>query len=395
MKIAFIGQKGIPMVHGGVEKHVEEVAVRLAERGHEVLVYTRPNYTPKELKKYKGVQLISKPVIGTKHLDAISHTFFSVLDVVFRKKIDVIHFHSIGPSLLIILAKILKPSTPVVATFHSQCYYHEKWSWFARTSLHIGEYACCTFSDSLIAVSKDLRELAMRRYKRNATYIPNGVPLYDKKSKADYINSKWGLEKNGYILYVGRLIRVKGLLNLIKAYKETNTYKKLVLVGEGVYTDDHVAELKREGLEEPKIIFTGRQGGKILQELYSNAFLAVQPSEFEGMSISLLEAMSYGLPVVMSDIPGNKTVAGSSAFMFKNKNAKDLQKTLQYALDHPNIALNKGKKGRKLIEKHYCWEDIISQTEAVYLEALSKHIGAAKRLPRMMYFKKAIMRLFM
>lgn len=395
MRIAFIGQKGIPMTHGGVEKHVEEVAVRLAERGHDVLVYTRPNYTPKKLKNFKGVNLISRPVIGTKHLDAISHTLFSVVDVIFRKKIDVIHFHSIGPSFLITMVKVFKPRTPVVATFHSQCYNHEKWGRFARFSLLLGEYICCTFSDAMIAVSKDIKEYSEKKYKRDVIFVPNGVPLYDEKRKANYISKKWGLEKEEYILYVGRLIRVKGLVNLIKAYKKTDTYKKLVFVGDGSYTDDYVKELKRLAINDSRIIFTGRQGGKILDELYSNAFLALQPSEFEGMSISLLEALSYGLPVVMSNIPGNKRVAGEVAFMFKNKSAKDLQRVLQYALDHPSISRNKGNRGRKLIERFYDWEDIISKTEKVYINAGLLNQKETKLLPRMMYFKKAVLRLFM
>lgn len=235
----------------------------------------------------------------------------------------------------------------------------------------------------------------MKRYKRNAEYIPNGVPLYEGNRKADYIAKRWGLEKGEYMIYVGRLIRVKGLVNVIKAYKKTNTYKKLVFVGEGAYTDDYVDELKRLSSDDSRIIFAGRQGGKILDELYSNAYFALQPSEFEGMSISLLEALSYGLPVVMSDIPGNKLVAGSVAFMFENKNAKDLQRTMQYALDHPNIAKNKGKKGRKIIENHFDWDDIIRQTEKIYERACEANQKETRVLPRMMYFKKAIMRLFM
>jgi len=383
------------MIHGGVEKHVEDVAVRLAARGHDVLVYTRPNYTPKELKKYKGVRLISRPVIATKHLDAISHTFFSVIDVIFRRKIDIIHFHSIGPSFLIVLVKIFKPRTPVVATFHSQCYNHEKWSRFARFALRLGEYVCCTFSDSLIAVSGELREYSEQRYQRNVNFIPNGVPLYEKKERADYIKEKWGLEKGEYILFVGRMVRVKGLNYLIEAFKGVDSYKKLVFVGKGTYTDDYEDELKKAAMDDPRIIFVGWQGGKVLAELYSNAYLATQPSESEGMSISLLESMSYGLPVVMSDISGNMAVAGNVAFVFQSKNTKHLKKVLQYALDHPIVASNKGKRGRKIIERSYEWDNLIGQTEKVYQEAIEANKQETRLLPRMMYFKKAMLRLFM
>ncbi len=153
MKIAFIGQKGIPAKSGGVETHVEDLSTRLVELGHEVLVYTRPNYTDKNLKEFKGVKLVSLASVATKHFDAISHTIRACFDVV-RQDVDVVHFHSIGPSSMIWLVKLLKPGLPVVATFHTRCYEHQKWGRFAKFCLKAAEAICCKFSDQTIAVSK-------------------------------------------------------------------------------------------------------------------------------------------------------------------------------------------------------------------------------------------------
>ncbi|MEA1925957.1 MAG: glycosyltransferase family 4 protein [Patescibacteria group bacterium] len=394
MKVAFIGQKGIPMIFGGVEKHVEEVSTRLAARGHAVIVYTRPNYTNKQLKKYKGVQLISRPVFLTKHLEAISHTFFSVIDVIFRKKIDIIHFHSIGPSFLIFLVKLFKPLTPVVATFHSQCYAHEKWSKFARFSLRLGEFVCCTSSDEVITVSKELKQYAENKYRRRVEYIPNGVPLYEQK-QANIIRKHWGLKKGEYILSVSRIIQVKGLHYLIDAYKQVNTYKKLVIVGDGAYSDDYVNKLKEMAAEHPNIIFTGRRQGAVLKELYSNAYLFAQTSDTEGMPIALLEALSYSLPVLMSDISGNRAAAGDVGFVFKKGNVEDLQKILQYALNHPVVAANKGKHGRKRAERYFEWDKIIDQIEEKYWQAQMTSMEKRGHLPRVIYLKKVIAQLFL
>ncbi len=394
MKIAFIGQKGIPMIFGGVEKHVEEVSTRLAARGHEVIVYTRPNYTNKQLKKYKGVRLISRPVFSTKHLEAISHTFFSVVDVIFRKRVDIIHFHSIGPSFLIFLVKLFKPLTPVVATFHSQCYAHRKWNKFARFSLYLGEFVCCTSSDELITVSKELKQYTEGKYKRCAEYIPNGVPLYEQK-QADIIRKHWGLKKGEYILAVSRIIQVKGLHYLIDAYKRVNTYKKLVIVGDGTYSDNYVNKLKEMAAEHPNIIFTGRRQGAVLKELYSNAYIFAQTSDMEGMPIALLEALSYSLPVLISDIPGNRAAAGDVGFVFKKSSVQDLQKILQYALNHPVVAVNKGKRGRKRVERYFEWDKIINQIEERYRHVQTINIRRKKRLPRIMYLKKMVAQLFL
>ncbi len=210
MKVAFIGQKGIPTLQGGVERHVEELSVRLASQGVEALVYTRPQYVDKKLKKYKGVNLVSLPTIASKHLDALVHTFLVCLNVR-KQNVDVIHFHSIGPSLLIWLAKILNPRTPIIATFHSQCYRHKKWGSFATISLKLGESICCVMSDHLIVISRNLKEIVLKKYKRIGEYIPNGVPEYKKIGLKNA--KKWGIYEKEYILYAGRLVKAKELIS--------------------------------------------------------------------------------------------------------------------------------------------------------------------------------------
>jgi glycosyltransferase involved in cell wall biosynthesis len=369
MKIAIIGQKGIPSTSGGVEKHVEDLSVRLVKAGHEVFVYTRPNYTNKDLAEFKGVKLISLPSIATKHLDAITHTFRACLDVV-KRDVDVIHFHAIGPSSLIWLVKMLKPGVPVISTFHCKDYFHQKWGLFAKLYLQFGEFVACRLADRTIAVSKNLKEYTAKKYGRVPEYIPNGVEA-GKKMAAREIKY-FGLKKDGYILALGRIVKHKGLQYLIKAFKNVKTDKKLVIVGGSAHTDKFVKELKDLAASDKRIIFTGPQSGPIVGELFANAYLFVQPSESEGLSIALLEAMAHGTATLVSDIPENREAIAYTGYTFRNKNVADLMGKLNGLLRNPEIVREMGEMQRKRVAQEYNWEMITEKIQNVYQQAVAR-----------------------
>ncbi len=366
MKIFLIGQKGIPAKNGGVEKHVENLALRLAKKGHEVFAYARNNYQAEKLTNYQGVNIINLPSIGTKNLDAISHTFFACLDIIFRRKPDVVHFHSVGPSSLILLIKLFRPRLKVVFTFHCQDYRHQKWGRMARWYLKLGEKIGCHFSDKTITISKELKSYAKEVYKIEAAYIPNGAEKVSETG--DDKLSMFNLEKGKYLVSICRLVRHKGIHYLIKAYQEMATEKKLVIVGDGAFTDEYVSELKKLASDNKNIIFTGNQSGQILSQLYANAYAFVQPSEYEGLSVALLEAMSYGLPCVISDIPANLEAAGGNALVFKNKDSEDLKNKLTELISNPGLASELGRKIRERANTEYNWETIVDNTEKLYNE---------------------------
>ncbi|MBI4812660.1 glycosyltransferase family 4 protein [Candidatus Falkowbacteria bacterium] len=403
MRIYFIGQKGIPAKLGGIEKHVEELSTRLVKLGHEVFVYTRPNYTKANLKKYKGVNLISLGGVYTKHLDTITHVFRACLDVA-KRDVDVIHFHSIGPSSLIWLVKLLKPSVPVIATFHSQCYLHQKWAIFARAYLRLSELLICLLPDITIAVSQTLTKYAKDKYNAKLTYAPNGVGL-PKILVAKKIK-KWGLKKDNYIVAVSRLVRHKGINYLIEAYSALTLFnkggqrgilkrgKKLVIVGDGAFTDDYVKELKELAAGNENIIFTGAQSGRVLAELFSNACLFVQPSESEGLSIALLEAMSYKRPVLVSDIPENLEAVGDIGFTFKNKDAVDLENKLRHLLKYPTLFKSRQELGRLRVGKYYNWNNIIKDIIKIYKEAIAKKQASGFSLPLARFAKRFVSLIF-
>ncbi len=386
MKIAFIGQKGIPSKSGGVEKHVEDLSVRLAGLGHEVLVYTRPNYSDPSMVKYKGVKLISLPSIATKHLDAITHTFRACLDVA-KRDVDVIHFHSIGPSSMLWLVKLLKPGVPVVVTFHCQDYYHQKWGILARAYLKFGEIIACKLADRTITVSKTLKDYAARNYKTAADYIPNGVEIPSNESSERGIKY-FGLKKDAYILAVSRLVKHKGLQYLIEAFKQIKTDKKLVIVGGGAYTDKFVHQLKEMAKVDKRIIFTGPQSGPIVGELFANSYLFVQPSESEGLSIALLEAMSHGKTTVVSDIPENKEAIGYTGFTFRSKCPADLMGKLNCLLRNPKIVSEMGQLEKKRVKEEYNWGSIVDKIVKLYDNALSVKKQERRALKKLKFAQK-------
>lgn len=367
MRIAFIGQKGIPARSGGVERHVEELATRLAARGHDVLVYCRSRYTGRTQKTYRGVMLRYLPSIPTKHLDAITHTFLATLDVLFRK-VDVVHYHGIGPSTMLVLLRLLKPRTPIVVTFHCQDYFHQKWGVLARWYLRLGEWIACRFPQKTIAISRLLKQHVWSVYQGDVEHIPYGAEV--QPSFSDRPLRRFGLEKGNYILAVGRLVRHKGFHTLVDAYKSLATNKKLVIVGGSAFTDGYVRELRERAQGNRNILFLGAKTGNTLQELYSNAYLVAHPSESEGMSIVLLEALGHGKTVLASDIPEQREALEHLGFYFRNKSVTDCAAKLRFLLAHPERVGKKRREAHTLVTTKYNWNMIVEKTEAVYHEVV-------------------------
>lgn len=372
MKIAFIGQKGIPAKLGGVERHVEELAVRLAQRGNEVFVYVRNNYTDDNIREYKGVTLIHLPSISSKHLDAITHTFLGTIHALFQSY-DIIHYQAIGPTSLSWIVKLFRPGVALVATYHCMDYFHKKWGRIARAYLRFGEYMACNIPDKTVAVSHTLGQFVWEKFGRKCPVIPNGFSVMPSSDAHELY--RWQIRRKEYILCVSRLIEHKGIHYLIEAYNHLEDRgktggKKLVIAGEGFYTDDYVKYLKALAKGRKNIIFTGPQTGNILRQLFSHAYLFVQPSESEGLSIALLEAMGCGKAVLASDIPENKEAMGNTGVCFHSGDKNDLAKKLDLLIRNEDKVRKMGIKAWRRANEKYSWEKITRNTEGMYKSML-------------------------
>ena len=370
LNIAMFGQKRIPSREGGVEIVVEELCSRMVAQGHNVTCYDRgghhvsgSEYDSKRLKEYKGIRLKTVPTIEKKGLAAVSSSFFAALCCAFGRY-DIVHIHAEGPAFFAWLPKLF--GKKVIVTIHGLDWQREKWkSGFGSKFIHQGEKNAVKYADEIIVLSKGVQDYFEKEYGRKTVFIPNGVNR-PKIQEAELITEKYGLEKDSYILFLGRLVPEKGIRYLVEAFKNVKTDKKLVIAGGSSDTDSFMNELKDLAKDDDRIIFTGFVQGQILNELYSNAYVYTLPSDLEGMPLSLLEAMSYGNCCLVSNIPECTEVVEDKALVFKKSDVNDLLTKIQKACDHPEMVMKIKEQATDFIFRKYNWDFVTKETMNLY-----------------------------
>ncbi len=369
MKIAMIGHKRIPSREGGIEVVVEELSTRMIKLGHNVTVYNRKGKNVQDknasdenqkLKEYKGVKIVTIPTINKKGIDAFLYSLFASIKVLFGKY-DIVHYHAEGSCAMLWLPHLFHKK--IIVTIHGLDWNRSKWGGFATKYIKHGEKCAVKYADKIIVLSKGVQDYFKETYNRETIFIPNGVEE-PKIKEPKIIKEKYNLEKDSYILFLARIVPEKGLDDLIDAYNKIKTDKKLVIAGGASHTNDYLRHIEKKVKKNKNIIMTGFVQGDELEELFSNTFLYCLPSHIEGMPISLLEAMSYGRNVLVSDIEENTQVIGKYGTSFKKGNIDDLAKKLQDSLNEKN------RKNSKDIEnyilKKYNWNVIINKTIDIY-----------------------------
>jgi glycosyltransferase involved in cell wall biosynthesis len=367
MRIAIIGHKRIPSNEGGIEKGVEQHAVRMAQRGHEVVVYNRgghnsfgKEYDTERLKEYKGAKIVTIPTVkGAAEVPIYS--FLATLHAVFHHY-DVISYRASGSCAMIPLAKLF--GVKCVASLHGIDSQRDKWGKFASAYLRWGERCAAKYADVCLVLSSAMRCYMKETYGVDAICFANGVerPEY---AQANLIEEMWGLHKGDYVLSLGRIVPEKGLHYLIQAFRACKTDKKLVIAG-GATNKEYTRELKQLAGDDERIIFAGYVTGRKIEELYSNAYLYALPSNLEGMANTLLEAMAYGNCCLVSDIPENTEVVKDKAVIFRKGNVEDLTQKLQMLLDNPAIVKRYGKEAVPYILHWYSWDRAVDQMLRIY-----------------------------
>ncbi|MEI6437348.1 MAG: WecB/TagA/CpsF family glycosyltransferase [Candidatus Omnitrophota bacterium] len=364
--IVVIGSRGFPNIPGGVEKHCEELYPLLIDMGCRVTVLTRKPYVDLSLKQYKGVDLVAIDCPRNKFFEAPIYSFRALL-YARRLNPDIIHFHAVGPALVVLLARFFH--LKVVLTHHGPDYFRKKWNWVAKLVLRAGEMVGCLFSDRIITISGNIAVSIKRNFGKESVVIPNGVRIPDLVPPGEAL-AKFGLEQGKYFLAVGRFVPEKGFDDLIEAYAGLkDTSWKLVLVGDADHEDDFSRRLKERAHGVSGVVLTGFQGGRALQEIYSNAGLFVLPSYYEGLPIVLLEALSYGLNCVVSDIDANREVPLAKSRYVKPGKVSDWMEKLQYFSVNP-LSEDDRQKQLDLIRSRYSWPDIALKTMDVYRQLL-------------------------
>ena len=336
---------------------------------HEVTCYNRgghhvsgQEFDDKKRTEYQGIKLKTVPTINLKGIAAMSSSFFAAIMATFGK-FDVVHFHAEGPCAMLWFPKLF--GKRCIATIHGLDHQRAKWGKFASTYIMLGEKCAAKLADEIIVLSEGVQKYFKDTYNRETKFIPNGVnrPII---RDAQIIKERYGLEKNGYILFLGRLVPEKGIQYLIEAFKEVHTDKKLVIAGGSSDTDEFANELKEMASGDERIIFTGFVQGQLLDELYSNAYLYTLPSDLEGMPLSLLEGMSYGNCCLVSNIEECASVVEDRAVTFRKSDVADLKEKLQMLCDNVKLVFDYKEQAADFICSKYDWDVVTEKTIKLY-----------------------------
>lgn len=367
IKIAVIGTRGVPATYGGIEKHCEELYSRLIKRGYEVVIYARNYYVSNNIKEFKGIKIKNVATINIKGFETLIHSFFSTILATFSDA-DIIHFHAQGPTIFSWIPRLLAPKKIVGFTCHGIDWQRDKWNWLGRFTIKLGEISSAMFPHFKIAVSQYLVDYYRTKYNVQVQKIYNGVNI--PVCQTLFTTNKHNLIPNEYFLFVGRLVPEKAPEIIIKAFKNLKTDKKFVIVGDSADTNTYVSELKNLAHGDNRIIFTSYLYGTDLEEIYSNALAYITASKLEGLPLTVLEAMSYSLPIIVSDIQPHTEIISldkSIGFQFKVNDTLEAQKAIEKLLNLPSQNLElMGRSAKNVVSKHFNWDNVTNETLTVY-----------------------------
>lgn len=369
LRVAMLGHKRIPSREGGIEIVVGELSTRMASKGHQVTCFNRKghhvsgsDYDEDLKKEYNGIKLKNVWTLDKRGLAAMTSSFSAALCAAFGKY-DVVHFHAEGPCAAMWIPKLF--GKKCIATIHGLDHRRAKWGRFAAWYIRTGEKCAVRFADEIIVLSKSVQQYFFDTYHRDTIVIPNGV-VRPELLEATEISERYGLKKDKYILFLGRLVPEKGISYLIEAFQKVQTDKKLVIAGGSSDSQAFEQELRNIASDDPRILFTGFVQGQVIEELYSNAYLYVLPSDLEGMPLSLLEAMSYSNCCLTSDIPECGEVVGEYGLTFRKADVSDLTEKLQKLCDEPSTVTHFKRQSADYICNRYNWDDVTKKTLQLY-----------------------------
>ena len=365
LRIAFIGGRGVIGKYSGIEGYYEEIGRRLAAAGHEVTVYCRTFFTPRQ-SEHNGMRLVRLPTVRSKHLETVLHTALSTLHVLFQP-CDIVHYHTLGPALFSFVPRLVGKKTAV--TVQGLDWQRKKWGRAASAVLRLGERAAAWCPDATMVVSRTLWSYYRDRYGLETTYIANGALLREHRNASKIL--EWGLLPDRYVLFLGRFSPEKNCHLLIEAYESIETDVKLVLAGGGHRSDAYYVELLHHASDRVRLL--QYVSGDAFEELLTNAMLFVLPSDLEGLSLALLEAMGAGLCVLASDIPENRELVDGVGFLFRPGDRIDLQRMLRLLLTDPEVREAAGRAAKQRIREQYLWPKIAQQVEQAYMEMMGWH----------------------
>lgn len=365
-RIAAFGFRSVPPKPGcaGADKFAEELYSRLVERGYQVTGYNRV-YERGEATSYsyKGLTMVNLRTFRRSGFEALLHSFKATFHIIVHNTADVVHIQNGGNSIFAIPLRL----------FGKRVYIGEdgaewargKWPWYARLYLRMTRWITARVPNGVIFDNVFVREMFERKFSKSFHFVPFGSDPAADQSESDILE-RIGLEKQGYLLFVGRFIPDKGLQYLIPAFTSVDTERKLVLVGGAEKGSDFEQALKDAADE--RVLFPGYLYGPDVHTLMRNAYAYVQPSDLEGLSPVVLENMGLGTPIICSDIRENLFVVADTAVTFRKGEVADLADKLRYALNNKSALLRNAAEARARAKANFSWDAVTRQHEEIFFD---------------------------
>jgi len=373
--VAVTGTRGIPASWGGVERQCEELYSRLATHGLSVLVYARTGYVPKGTTEHRGVAVRTLPATASKYLEAFVHTFLCILDMAVRVRPAIVHIYGQGPCLFAPLARLLMPRAKIFFTCGGLDWQRRKWPRPAAWIIRLGEFFSARLTHCRVMVSQTLTDYYRERYGVECATVPNGVslPVPVPLSSSEAVLSTLGLAPRGYVVFVARLTPEKRAQDVIAAFLSSPRTVKLALVGDDASGGDTLRGLKQAAGGHPGVVFCGYRFGEELAALYAGALAFATASELEGLPLSLLEAMSHGLPCLASDLAPHLEVLGNDyPWLFPVADVAALGRLMDTVLSAPEgVLTERGLACKNRVTHNFSWDTAAASLERLYAEALS------------------------
>jgi glycosyltransferase involved in cell wall biosynthesis len=372
LRIAMIGSRGVGSHYGGIERMLDALCPELAACGHQVDVFGRVNvaFNDAVLPGGGSVRAVRTGAFGGKHGENISRSAHALWLAMGRY--DVVHFHAIGPGILSTITRLFGQTSLV--TIHGLDHQRAKWGAVAKRCLSLAERTLVANADGISVVSEPLRRYFDQVYGTATAFVPNGLNR-GAKIPPGALLAEHGLQAGRYLLFASRLTPEKGCHDLIEAFNTLPTDMRLVVAGASG-TPEYLAAL-RAAADPARVCFVGHRSGDELAELFCNAYAFILPSHLEGMSMALLEAVSFGVPGLVSDIEENRAVLGEEGFFFPPRNVPALRVALADLMASPEKVAEVAKRLATLNQPN--WGEVAARYDSLYRAVCSKKgIAAAQ-----------------
>ncbi len=365
MRIGFFGSRGIPACYSGFETFVEQLAVRLVQRGHSVTVYNRVPFNPYRENEYRGVRIVRLPTLRTKATDTIVHTALSVLHSL-GCRYDIAYFCGVGNALLSILPRLRGQKTAL--NVDGADYARAKWSGLARWWLHRSESWAARLGHVVIADNSVIQRRYRDLYGIDSRLIPYGANIVTADPGAESL-ARYGLRSKDYFLYVSRLTPENAADVAIEAHFQSDVSQPLVVVGDAPYQAEYIARLKQLATRSPRVHLTGYLFGEAYRQLSYHARAFILPTAIDATRPVLLDQMGFGNCVIVRNTPGNLEVIADAGLSFEHSDPiASLAQVLRRVANEPALADSLGRRAQERVARFYDWEVITSRYEALFNE---------------------------